>query len=95
MDPAVRDVVEFAATAALDPRAIEDADVERVRDHGYDDAALVELVVTALIAFTLSAVNQVFDLRECEGQRWSARETLTPCVDPPPARPSRLLSAQG
>jgi hypothetical protein len=27
----------------------------------------VELVVTALIAYTLSAVNQVFDLREGEG----------------------------
>lgn len=65
--PAVRSAVEFAAAAALDPRSIEDADVQAVRDHGYDDAARVELVITALVAYTLSAVNQVFDLREGEG----------------------------
>lgn len=67
LDPAVRDAVEFAATSAIDPRAITDADVERVRGHGYDDGQLVELVATALIAYALSAVNQVFDLREGEG----------------------------
>lgn len=67
LEPAIRDAVEFAATSALDPRAITDADVERVRAHGYDDGQLLELVATALVAYTLSAVNQVFDLREGEG----------------------------
>ncbi len=67
LDPPVRDAVEFATTAAIDPRAVTDADVKRLRGHGYDDAQLVELVVTALIAYTLAAVNQVFDLREGEG----------------------------
>ena len=67
LEPAVRDAVEFAASAALEPRAIEETDVQRVREHGYDDAALVELVLTGLVAYVLSAVNQVFDLREGEG----------------------------
>ena len=67
LEPAVRDAVEFAATSAIDPRAITDADVDRVREHGYNDGQLVELVATALIAYALSAVNQVFDLREGEG----------------------------
>lgn len=66
LDPAVRDAVDFAATAATDPRAITDEDVRRIREHGYDDGQLVELVSTALIAYTLAAVNQVFDLREGE-----------------------------
>ncbi|MEX2549551.1 MAG: hypothetical protein WD638_04940, partial [Nitriliruptoraceae bacterium] len=67
LDPAVHDAVEFAATAAIDPRAITDADVRRLQEHGYDDGQLVELVTTALVAYALAAVNQVFDLREGEG----------------------------
>lgn len=67
LEPAVRDAVDWAARSALDPRSITDADVERVRAHGYDDGQLVELATTALIAYVLSAINQTFDLREGAG----------------------------
>jgi alkylhydroperoxidase family enzyme len=67
LDPPIRDAVEFAARSAIDPRSITDRDVDRLREHGYDDGQLLELVATALVAYVLSAVNQVFDLREGEG----------------------------
>jgi uncharacterized peroxidase-related enzyme len=57
-----RVIVEFGLKAAYEPRAVTDADVERVRALGLSDAALVEIVSTALIAHNLSALNQVFDL---------------------------------
>jgi uncharacterized peroxidase-related enzyme len=57
-----RIIVEFGLKAAYEPRAVTDEDVERVRALGLSDAALVEIVSTALIAHNLSAINQVFDL---------------------------------
>ncbi|MEX1173675.1 MAG: hypothetical protein WEG56_13815, partial [Chloroflexota bacterium] len=57
-----RVIVEFGLKAAYEPRAVTDEDVELVRALGLSDAALVEVVSTALIAYNLSALNQVFDL---------------------------------
>jgi alkylhydroperoxidase family enzyme len=58
-----RTIVEFGLKAAYEPRAVTDEDVERVRALGLSDAALVEIVSTGLIAYNLSAINQVFDLK--------------------------------
>ncbi|MFP5487303.1 MAG: carboxymuconolactone decarboxylase family protein, partial [Acidimicrobiia bacterium] len=63
----VRDLVEFGVKAAFEPREVTDADVERVRAHGLSDGALVELTSAALIAYNLSALNQVFNLVEGQG----------------------------
>lgn len=63
----VRDLVEFGVKAAFEPREVTDADVERVRAHGLSDPALVELASAALIAYNLSALNQVFNLVEGQG----------------------------
>lgn len=63
----VRDIVDFGIKAAFAPRDVTDDDVEHVRRHGLSDAALVELVSAALIAYNLSALNQVFNLVEGQG----------------------------
>jgi alkylhydroperoxidase family enzyme len=62
-----RDLVDFGVKAAFAPRQVSDADVARVRRHGLSDAGLVELVSAALIAYNLSALNQVFNLIEGQG----------------------------
>jgi AhpD family alkylhydroperoxidase len=58
-----RRIVEFGLKAAYEPRLVTDDDVASIKALGLSDAALVEIVSTALIAYNLSAVNQVFDLR--------------------------------
>lgn len=63
----VRDLVDFGVKAAFAPRDVTDEDVELVRGYGLSDAALVELVSAALIAYNLSALNQVFNLVEGQG----------------------------
>jgi alkylhydroperoxidase family enzyme len=57
-----RTIVEFGLKAAYEPRLVTDEDVASVKALGLSDAALVEIVSTALIAYNLSALNQVFDL---------------------------------
>lgn len=57
-----RRIVEFGLKAAYEPRLVTDEDVASVKALGLSDAALVEIVSTALIAYNLSALNQVFDL---------------------------------
>lgn len=57
-----RAVVAFGLKAAYRPTEVTDEDVEGLRDLGLDDAALVEIVSTALIAHNLAVVNQVFNL---------------------------------
>lgn len=63
----VRDLVDLGLKAAIAPREVTDDDVQRVRRHGVSDAALVELVSAALIAYNLAALNQTFDLIEGQG----------------------------
>lgn len=63
----LRVVLDFGLKAATRPKEVTDADVEAIRRNGYSDAALVEIVSTALIAYDLAALNQIFDLREGEG----------------------------
>lgn len=67
VDSDVRTLVDFGIKAAFQPTAITDADVENVRALGVSDAGLVELVSSALIAYNLSALNQVFNLIEGKG----------------------------
>lgn len=55
-------IVAFGLKAAYEPRSVTDEDVAAVKRLGLSDAALVEIVSTALIAYNLSALNQVFDL---------------------------------
>lgn len=62
LDDEARTVIELGLKAAYAPAEVTDTDVDRVRALGYSDAALVEIVITALVAYTLAAVNQVFDL---------------------------------
>jgi alkylhydroperoxidase/carboxymuconolactone decarboxylase family protein YurZ len=57
-----RVIVEFGLKSAYQPTEVTAEDVARVRALGLSDAALVEIVSTALIAHNLSALNQVFDL---------------------------------
>jgi alkylhydroperoxidase family enzyme len=59
----VRTTIEFGLKAAFDPRAITDEDIESIRALGYTDAALIEIVSTALIVYDLVALNQIFDLK--------------------------------
>jgi alkylhydroperoxidase family enzyme len=67
VDSDVRALVDFGIKAAFEPTEVTDADVERVRALGLSDAGLVELVSSALIAYNLSALNQVFNLVEGQG----------------------------
>ncbi len=64
VDAATRTAVEFGVKAAFRPNQINDADVQGLRDIGYGDAAIVELVTTALITYFLSALNPIFNLTE-------------------------------
>lgn len=57
-----RAVIAFGLKAAYAPTEVTDEDVEELRALGYGDAALVEIVSTALIAHNLAVVNQVFNL---------------------------------
>jgi len=59
-----RDLIDLGLKSALMPREVEDEDIEQVRRHDVTDNQLVELISTALIAYNLAAVNQVFNLVE-------------------------------
>lgn len=44
---AERVAIEFARKSVQDPASVTDEDVQRLREHGYDDADVVELTATA------------------------------------------------
>ncbi|MEA1785764.1 carboxymuconolactone decarboxylase family protein [Arenibacter sp. GZD96] len=62
-----RTLIEFGLKAAFRPKEITDQDVSNVKSHGISDKGLIELASTALIAYNLSALNQIFNLKEGEG----------------------------
>ncbi len=64
LDPATRIAVDFGVKAAFHPNQVKDADVQGLRDAGYGDAAIIELVATALITYLLSALNPILNLKE-------------------------------
>lgn len=64
---ATRKIVDFGIKSAFHPTDVTEEDVEEIRALGISDAGLVELVGTALIAYNLSALNQVFNLVEGQG----------------------------
>lgn len=63
----LRDFLEFGLKAATTPKEVTDEDVERIRRHDHTDEALVEIVSTALIAYNLASLDQVFNLEEGAG----------------------------
>ncbi len=60
----IRDIIDFGIKSAFHPKLITTEDVENVKRHGISDPGLVEIVSSALIAYNLSAFNQVFHLQE-------------------------------
>ena len=64
LDSATQTAVAFGVKAAFHPNQINDADVQGLRDVGYGDAAIIELVTTALITYLLSALNPILNLKE-------------------------------
>lgn len=64
LDSATRRIIDFGIKSAFHPREVTNEDVAGIRDLGYSDAAIVEIVSSALIAYNLSALNQVLNLRE-------------------------------
>lgn len=59
-----RDIIDFGIKSAFHPKKITSEDVEKVKRHGISDPGLVEIVSSALIAYNLSAFNQIFHLQE-------------------------------
>lgn len=64
LDPATHTAIKFGIKAAFHPNQINDSDVQELRDAGYGDAAVIELVTTALITYFLSALNPILNLKE-------------------------------
>jgi len=58
----IRKTLEFGLKAVYSPTKVTDEDVQALKDLGYNDAEIVELVAAALLAFQLSAFNQVLSL---------------------------------
>lgn len=59
-----RVLIDFGIKAAFTPKKISDHDVQEIKDLGVSDAGIVELTAAALIAYNLSALNQVLNLKE-------------------------------
>jgi len=59
-----RDIIDFGIKSAFHPKKITDEDVTKIKSHGVTVEGLVEIVSSALIAYNLSAFNQVFNLQE-------------------------------
>jgi len=64
LDLVTRAAVDFGVKAAFHPNQVSDDDVQGLRDAGYGDAAIIELVTTALITYLLSALNPILNLKE-------------------------------
>jgi AhpD family alkylhydroperoxidase len=64
LDLVTRAAVDFGVKAAFHPNQVRDDDVQGLRDAGYGDAAIIELVTTALITYLLSALNPILNLKE-------------------------------
>ena len=62
LDETTRAAIDFGVKAAFHPKQVSDADVRRLRDLGYSDVAIVELVTTALVTYLLSAMNPILNL---------------------------------
>ncbi|WP_227132843.1 carboxymuconolactone decarboxylase family protein [Halorubellus salinus] len=62
LDPRDRAVVSFAATVARDPDAVNEADVDALRDAGYDDGQVVELLLLTCDAQSATSIVTAMDL---------------------------------
>jgi len=58
LEPRDRAMLEYAAKLTLAPAQVERADVERLRGHGFDDRAILQI---NLIASFFNYVNRVAD----------------------------------
>lgn len=74
LDPADRAMLDFAVKLTRHPGRMEEADVERLREHGFDDAQVLSVVqVTAYYAF----VNRIAQGLGVELERyWKDDEVL-------------------
>lgn len=57
-----RTLIAFGIRCAYAPREVTDDDIAAIRRLGYSDAAVVEIAASALIAYSLSALNQILNL---------------------------------
>lgn len=60
----LRHPIEFGLKAAFRPREVTDEDVQGLKDLGYSDAAIVELIATAHVTYHLTSLNRILNLRE-------------------------------
>lgn len=52
LDPADRAICDFAVKLTASPKAMERGDVERLRENGFDDRAIYDIVqIAALFAY--------------------------------------------
>jgi uncharacterized peroxidase-related enzyme len=65
--PADRALCEFAVKLTLTPGAMREADLDVVREHGFDDAAIT--VATQVIAY-FNYINRVADALEVDDEAW-------------------------
>lgn len=56
-------VLDFGLTCAFEPAAVSEAQIARLRALDCEDAAIVELISASLLAYSLSAVNRILNLR--------------------------------
>ena len=60
----LRHPIEFGLKAAFRPKEVTDQDVQELKDLGYSDAGIIELIATAMITYTLTSLNRILNLRE-------------------------------
>lgn len=57
-----RVAIEFGKKVAFNPTEVTDEDIKNLKDLGYDDDEIIELVATALLAQKFAAFNKVLSL---------------------------------
>ncbi len=62
LDPTAAAAVEYGVAVGTDPASITDEAVARLREHGYDDDAIVELTATAATAAKFAAFALALDI---------------------------------
>lgn len=71
----LRRPIEFGLKAAFRPKQVTDRDVQELKDLGYSDAGIIELIATAMITYNLTSLNRILNLRE--GFAPACSETVT------------------
>jgi alkylhydroperoxidase family enzyme len=77
-DPAIAAIVAFAQQVLAAPGEIGDADVDRLRGHGYRDEQIAEVVGLVSLQLLTGAFNLVADIR---APAEALRELMSPGKD--------------